>query len=65
MNEELTAKMVEQLIVELQEKNKLIDGMRREINMLHAHIQSLESEEQEDEDKPQYFSLNDPLKGKM
>lgn len=64
MNVELNDRMVEALLFELKEKQKLIDDMRREINMLHAHIQDLEGD-QEEEQQVQYYSLNDPLKGKM
>lgn len=66
MSPELIQKMIDALLNELQEKQKLIDGMKREITILHAHIAELESgDDQEDEDKPVYHSLNDPLKNKL
>lgn len=58
-------KMCEQLLKELEEKQKIIDELKKEIRMLHAHIADMENNAEEDEDKPQYFSLNDPIRKKF
>lgn len=65
MIDEITKKMIEQLMLELQEKQKIIDGMRKEISGLHGYIAELESHQEDDDEKPQYLSLNDPVKSRL